>query len=489
MKTKFVQGAVWMICMRWAIRCAGLVSTLILARILTPADFGIVAMSSLVSGLLDIILELGTWQVLLRMRHADRQAYDTAWTITLIQSILLAVIVYFVAYPAALYFHEPRLVAVMQVLAAGSVIGGLGNIGIIMFRRDLDFKSDFLVGFYSKVLAVIPTIILALVFRSYWALVAGTIIGTALAVIVSYVMHPFRPRLRLSEWRQFTTFATWMTPAGIANFLNQKADVFVVGYVANTAQLGAYNVASELSRMATAEIVIPMARAIYPNYAKLKDNLDELTSAFLIVLRTVGIVTFSAGFGIAAVADDLVHVVLGKQWGFAVPLIEWLGVFGTFAAIQSTIAGHILIVLNRERTVFVISWLRLGVFGSSILVAAWAGTVVDVAIAGTLSTAAFTVGCLLYLPKVLPVSATRILRDFVRILLTALAMFAVVKALHSHEIESHFVTLFIDVATGAAVFSLILYVSWIAEGRPDGPENRIINLVSGTLERFRGIGG
>lgn len=481
MTTQFVKGTMWMVGMRWAIRSAGLVSTLILARVLTPADFGIVAMSTLVSGLLGVFLEMGTWQLLLRMKEFDRKDYDTAWTITLIQSILLAIVVYFAAYPAALYFKEPRLIAVMQLLAVASVLGGFSNIGIVLFRRDLDFKSDFLYGFYAKVVTVLPTIILALIYRSYWALVAGSIIGTALEVLVSYRMHPFRPRPSLSEWRRFVSFAIWITPASIANFLNQKADVFIVGYVANTAQLGAYNVASELSRMATAEIIQPMARAIYPNYTKLKNNLEQLTAAFLIVLRTVGIVSFSFGFGIAAVADDVVHVVLGNQWGFAVPLIEWLGIFGTFAAIQSTVAGHILIVLDRERTVFVINWARLTVFGSSLLVAASVGTVLDIAMTAALSTAAFTVACLLYLPKVLPVSATRILLEFFRVFFCALVMFAAVKTLHSEVIQSHFVTLMIDAATGAAVFSITLGLTWIAAGRPDGPEKRVFDILSSKM--------
>lgn len=236
--------------------------------------------------------------------------------------------------------------------------------------------------------------------------------------------------------------------------------------------------------MATAEITIPMARALYPNYAKLKDNLEELTSAFLVVLRTVGIISFSFGFGIAAVADDVVHVVLGSQWGFAVPLIEWLGIFGTFAAIQSTVAGHILIVLHRERTVFVINWLRLVVFGSSLLIAASVGTV------GKHRNDSRTVDGNRHrgVPFVPSESAARIrnadLVGFFRLLLTA-GTFAVVKALHSNVIESHFLTLMLDVATGATFFSLVLYLSWIAAGRPNGAEQRMVGLVSNTIKSLR----
>lgn len=478
MTTRFVQGTIWMIAMRWAIRSAGLISTLILARTLTPADFGIVAMSSLVTGLVSIFLEAGTWQVLLRMPDATREDYDTAWTIAILQAVLLALIVYFAAYPASLYFKEPRLVEVVQVMAVGSIVGSFSNIGILMFRRDLDFKSDFLFGFYSKVLTVIPTIILALIYRSYWALVAGTIIGRVLEVGVSYLMHSFRPRFGLGQWRQFFAFAMWMTPANFASFLNQKTDVFVVGYVANTAHLGAYNVASELSRMATAEIVIPMARAIYPNYVKLKDDLAELTEAFLIVLRTVGIVSFAFGFGIAAVANDVVYVVLGNQWEFAVPLIAWLGIFGTFTAIQSTVAGHILIVLARERAVFIITLARLVVFASSVIAAAKFGTVVDIAMAAALSTGVFTMACLFYLPRALPVSVWRIVQDVVRVFFAALVMFFVVRALHADSIQSHLVTLAIDVFTGGVVFTVIVVLTWAATGRPDGPEKRVLAYLS-----------
>ncbi len=155
-----------MIAMRWAIRAAGLVSTVILARILTPDDFGVVAMSSLVLGLLSVLSDMGTWQVLIRSGETDRRAYDTAWTIMLLQAAVLAVLMFAAAYPAALFFKDPRLTPVIQLVALGSVVTGFQNVGVIMFRRDLDFRRDFLFGSYSKVIVVIPTVAMALVFRN-----------------------------------------------------------------------------------------------------------------------------------------------------------------------------------------------------------------------------------------------------------------------------------------------------------------------------------
>jgi len=184
------------------------------------------------------------------------------------------------------------------------------------------------------------------------------------------------------------------------------------------------------------------------------------------------------------VADDAVHVILGDQWDYAVPLMRWLGIFGALTAIQSTIAGHILIVLNRERSVFVITWARLILFGGSVLLAASIGTVVDIAMAATLSTAAIVVACVFYLPTALPVSGWRILLQLLRLFLTSLLMYVAVRYLHSTEIGPHWVTLIIDSATGAAIFSSILYLSWIAAGRPDGPEKRLLQLASDRLRRL-----
>jgi lipopolysaccharide exporter len=473
-----------MISMRWAIRSAGLVSTVILARVLTPADFGLVAMASLVFGLLIASSEMGAVQLLLRTRDADRGAYDTAWTIRLIQTVVLALLMFLLAWPTSVYFKEPRLVEVMQVVAAGSLFAGLNNIGIVMFRRDLDFRRDFLFGFYSKVVTVTPTIMLALVWRNYWALVIGPIVGHLFEVLISYRMHPFRPRPSLIGWRRFVTFSLWITPAHIATFLNQKVDVFVVGYIANTSQMGVYNVASELSRMATAEIVTPMARALYPNYVKLKDNLDELSKAFLIVLRTVGIVSFAFGFFISAVAEDVVFIVLGDQWDEAVPLMQWLGVFGAFATLLATATGHILIALHRERLMFTVNWLRLAVLTASVLAAAPFGGMVAIAAAATVSTALVTVGWLLYLPRVLPLlRAGRILAELGRVFLIALLTFVAVRWLHATHIESRWLTLVIDTATGSAIFATLSAARWLAAGRPDGPEKRMLDLIRNKLRR------
>lgn len=475
-----------MVALRWAIRFTGLLSTVVLARLLTPEDFGLVAMGTLVAGLLAAFTEMGTWQLLLRTKKPDREAYDTAWSITLLQSIVLSLGVFAMAYPASVWFKEPRLQALMQVSAWGGVLVGLKNIGLIMYRRDLDFRAEFKFGVLGKICNVVPTLVLALVYRHYWALVAGTLIGAALETLLSYVVHPYRPRWTMARWREFASYSIWVTPANIANFLNRKADVFFVGYLASTAQMGAYNVASELSQMATGELVQPMMRSVYPNLARLKDDLAELGATFVKVVHAVAMLGLGVGFGTAAVADDMVHLLLGDQWGAAVPLVRWLAVFGGFAILLHTLLGHILIVTHREKLMFRLTWLRLAVFSTAVVLAGTYGGIVDIARATVAATALLTVGVMLLLPRVLGIPGTAMLSSTASALVIGGLMFGAIRLVHPYLPDIAPVRLVLEVVLGSVVFSALALGLWMAKGRPDSIERRLFDVAMRRLRPQRG---
>lgn len=472
--------------MRWAVRGTGLVSTVILARLLTPADFGLVAMATLVIGLLETFSNLGVDHLLMRTRALDRTQYDTAWTIKIIQYSVLAVVLFLTAPLAAAYFKEPRLIEAIRILALSTLLMGVPNIGVINFRKNLEFGRDFLFEFYSKIARVVFTVGFAIYLRNYWALVLGMIASSVFTIVLSYVMEPYRPRLSLADWRRFLKFSMWITPASIANFLNQRIDIFVVGYVANATQLGAYNVASELSRMGTMEIISPISRATFPNLAKLKTHPEEFGRAFAMIVRTVALVAFSLGFGICAVADDVVHIVLGNQWTFAVPLIEWLGAFGAFSAVTSVFYGNILILLDQEHMEFYLTWIRLVFFGSCIVIAGALGDLVDIAMTAAAASGFFMFVCIGFMPKEVPLSKSRMLMEALRPFAMGTVMFFVVKALHMDGVDIRFVTLGADVLVGAAVFVSLTFVTWALFGKSDGPELRLLGFLSARYRAFAG---
>jgi O-antigen/teichoic acid export membrane protein len=140
---ELARGSAWMIGMRWAIRGVGLVSTVILARLLAPDDFGVVAMAMVAVAILQSFTQSGTDLALLRNTKATHEHYDTAWTLEIIQSVLLAVVLFATAPLVGGHFEDPRVTEVVRILSLRALFGGFQNIGVVNFRRDLQFGQEF----------------------------------------------------------------------------------------------------------------------------------------------------------------------------------------------------------------------------------------------------------------------------------------------------------------------------------------------------------
>src|SRR5579864_510877 len=144
LERQMVKGSAWVIGVRWAVRFLGLISTIILARLLTPADFGIVAIAMIILGMLEVFTQTGQHLAIIRHPNPTREHYDTAWTIFIMLYSTLAVIIFLCAPLAAIYFHEPRAVAVVRIVALKTFIAGFENVGIVDFQKYLRFNKEFL---------------------------------------------------------------------------------------------------------------------------------------------------------------------------------------------------------------------------------------------------------------------------------------------------------------------------------------------------------
>ncbi|MDQ2763908.1 MAG: oligosaccharide flippase family protein, partial [Pseudomonadota bacterium] len=194
-------GASWMIAWRFVTRGLGFVSTLILARLLVPADFGIVAVASAFAAGIDALSELGLQAALVRQADDDQTLYDTAFTLQAIRGLITGMILAAGAWSAGNLFRDPRLTPVLFVLAGVAAIGGLDNIAVVRFQRELRFDMEFRLLFVPRVLQFTTATIAAFTLRSYWALIIGIIVGRLSRTSVTYLIQPHRPRLSLSRWR------------------------------------------------------------------------------------------------------------------------------------------------------------------------------------------------------------------------------------------------------------------------------------------------
>jgi lipopolysaccharide exporter len=318
---ELARGSAWMIGMRWAIRGVGLVSTIILARLLAPDDFGVEAMAMVAVAILESFTNTGTDLALLRNTEATREHYDTAWTLEIIQAVLLAVVLFASAPLVGGHFEDPRVTEVVRMLSLRALIGGFQNVGVVHFRRDLHFGREFRFGVAKKLATFTVTVAAAFLLHSYWALVIGQIAGKVIEVGISYSMSDYRPRITLSRLGEIWGFSQWLVLARFSRLINRQFDRWVVGSITGAATMGYYYVASDFAASPSDEVVLPMSRAAFPVYSRLQDEPEALRQAFHNVLASMTAISFVMGLGMAVVADDFVRVALGAKWLEAIPLM------------------------------------------------------------------------------------------------------------------------------------------------------------------------
>ena len=344
------KGAAWMIAFKFISLGLGLVSTLILARLLVPADFGLVSMAMVLIAVLELLGAFNFDLALIHDQNAERHHYDTVWTFTVCYGLFSALILVLGAGSFARFYNEPRLAGILYVLAFSSAIGGLENVGIVAFRKDLNFHKEFKLQLSKRLVAFVITVTLALTFRNYWALVIGTLASRITGVIISYLVHPFRPRWAFSGGRDLLRFSQWMVINNALLFLHHRAVDFIIGKLSGPQTLGLYNIAHDISNLPTTQMVAPLVQAVFPGYARMSGEIAALRNGFLSVIRMVALVAVPVGAGIAITADLFVTLALGPAWAGAVPLIGILALYGILQALQSN-TGAVYLAFGKTRTI------------------------------------------------------------------------------------------------------------------------------------------
>ena len=322
------KGAAWTVAARLAIRSIGIVSTIILARLLVPADFGLVAMAYMIYGFIEIMGEFSFDVALIQKQDAGRDYYDTAWTLSILRGLITAAVMFASAGAAAIWLAEPRLVEIIYVFCFTAVAAGFVNIGIVDLRKDMTFGKDFRFMVGVKLCMFVVTIAAAFALRTYWALVIGIVSGSVARLVLGYIMHPYRPRLSLARWREIMHFSRWLLLNNILIFANQRSDGLIVGKILGAATLGLYTIAYEIATLATTELVMPIRRALFPGYAKLAHDPVALRKSFVNGFALIIMLGAPSAVGIGLVADPMVRFLLGDKWLEAIPLLQVLAIIG-----------------------------------------------------------------------------------------------------------------------------------------------------------------
>lgn len=478
-----MRGAVWMLLLKFVDQGLGFISTLVLVRLLSPTDFGIVAMALSFVAMAELLIAFGFDIALIQHPNPTEEHYHTAWTCNVLLGCTITVLLLAVAWPVANFYHESKVFWVLCALAFGPFFVSLENVGIVRFRKELQFRKEFTFRTSRRLITFIVTLPLAFWWRSYWALVAGILMTKFGGSMLSYMAHEFRPRFCLTKVKELFGFSKWLLINNIVCFFKDRSTDFVIGRWQGPAALGLYNISYEIANMPTTDLSASINRALLPGFAKIETE-KELQTIYGNAMGVLALVALPAAAGIYAVAPFLVPVILGVKWLESTPIMEILAFNGAVILFHSSI-GAVLIArgypsdMTKTNVLYV-----LLLFGMLAVFVPGHGAVG--AAGAVLVTAVIMTPVFLYLIRHrIGVEIKAFTRAIIRPALASTLMALVVRwTLPEYEramTVTHAAYLLIGgVAIGVSVYAGAVGLLWIMVGRPDSAERHV-------LERIRTV--
>lgn len=480
------KGAVWMVALRFCVKGISIVSIMILARLLSPADFGLMALATSIFMMVELVRAFGFSTALIQKQDAGRAHYDTAWTMQIIFALLSSSLLLAVSGIAADYYDDNRLIAILQVLAVIIVINGFNNIGVVEFRKQMTFNREFKYQLLIKLSGFFVTIPLAWYLQSYWALLMGMLSGKIVSLILSYVMQNYRPKITLVEWRSLLGFSSWLLFNNILFFINNYSHNFVLGKLSGANVLGIYSISNEVATMTTNEMVAPINAAAYPGYAKIAHDKEKLKQSYLKVLSSIILIAIPSALGITAIAPIFVPVLLGDKWLEAIPVIQLIAI-GSILTSINTNSGYVYLALAKQKITTMLLCLRTAVFLPLLISLSSSHGVQGAASAVLITTIFIFPISQVILRKQIGLLWSELLSIIYRPLIASLLMAYIIHLFTSFVISNSggspsVISLVLGLILGITAFTVIIWLLWRLTGRKEGAESWIMRKVNNKIK-------
>lgn len=334
-----------LVLLRLSLKLIGLISIVILFRLLAPEDFGIVALAMLVVGFVEVFAEFGFDQSLLRTKDSTRDDYHLVWSLNVIRGVVVSTALLIGAPFAAEFLQEPRLTPVIMCLALAPLLDSMQSVGIVDFAKQLQFQREFKLKVSQKLISFVITLAAALLMRNYWALVVGLLAGKSAGLVLGYVMHPYRPRFLLAGWRKVVGFSMWILTNNIVLFAGNQTDKVVVQRAFDAQMVGIVRIAEEVSGMVM-ELVWPIERALYAGYVTVANEVEKFHRTLCNGVGLVAALGVPLALGLGMFAEPAVLLLLGEKGRAAIPFVV---VYVIHGALRSCVCGVLpaFMVINR----------------------------------------------------------------------------------------------------------------------------------------------
>lgn len=365
-KSDIVAGLAWTSVSTFGRRILALLANIVLARLLTPADFGLMAMAAVVLGFVDIFKDLGTGAALIQREEVSDALLSSVFWFNLAFGVLATLAAVACAPLIALAYKEPRVAPVVAGMALSFLLSSMAIVQNSMLQRELQFATLTKIEITAASVSYAVGIGAALLGHGVWSLVYLVLTNSALFLVLVWTVSSWRPRLLFiwSEFRQVMRYSLNLASFNVLFYLAQNVDNVVIGRYLGSESLGWYDLAYRLMTFPLQAISAVFGKVMLPYYSRVQDKLPQFRRAFLRVSGAIAFITFPLMLGLLAVREPFVLTVFGPRW---TPVIALLALFAPLAALRSvqTTTGSIYMATGRTDL-----QLRWGVLSNFVTMAA-----------------------------------------------------------------------------------------------------------------------
>lgn len=323
LKDKTVKGVIWSSVERFSVQGVQFFVMLVIARLLTPNDYGLVGMLAIFIAVAQTLIDSGFSQALIRKQNRTETDNNTVFYFNIVVSILLYVFLFAIAPSVADFYEEPQLVILMRVLCIVVIINSFAVVQRTLLTANINFKLQAKVSFISALVSGSIGVCLALKGFGVWTLVFQQLLSSFVTVFLLWWFSPWRPDL-LYSWKSFRelfSFGSKLMAVGLIDTIYNNLYQIIIGKIFSAASLGFYTRAQHFSELPSSNITGILQRVTYPVLCNIQDDNERLRDNYRKLLRVSAFVVFPVMCLMAGLAHPLVQLLIGDKWDYAATLL------------------------------------------------------------------------------------------------------------------------------------------------------------------------
>lgn len=364
LRSRIVSGLAWKVVSQVFRQGSRVAVAIVLARLLTPHDYGLAAMVLAFSALVIIFSDLALGAALVQRRELSEADRSTVFWVSAAVGIVFTLVGVAVSYPIAAFYGEPGVQPLFAAFSISFLVTALGTTQTALLSRDMEFRSLELRMMAGTAVGGVVGVWLAVEGYGAWAIIGQQLAIAGVSTTLLWVLSPWRPRFVFSvdTLRDYWRFSGSVFGTRLLFYVNRNADNVLIGRFLGSAALGVYAVAYNIMLMPLSRIAQPVVEVLFPAFSRLQDERHRMAAAWLRGNRLIGAITIPAMLGLIVVAPEFVRVVLGRRWEEAIPVIQLLAWVGLLQSLQR-LNSSVLMACDRARTLL---WYSVVVLAASL---------------------------------------------------------------------------------------------------------------------------